>query len=106
MRKLAYALLISLLIATPAQAACFSGIGCTDEDEFDADDLSELKCSALWELRNSIYFEAGYCFQTKRAINFFGNDECEYDDAEDIEFSSVEQTNINTIVDVEAENGC
>jgi hypothetical protein len=106
MRKLAYALLISLLIAGPANAACFSNVGCTDEDEFDQDDLAELKCSALWELRNTIYYERGYCFKTKRAIDFFGNDECEYDDAEDIGFSEVEQTNINSIVEVEDDKGC
>jgi hypothetical protein len=106
MRKLAYALLISLLVATPASAACYAGIGCTDEDEFDAGDLEDLKCSGLWELRNVIYHEAGYCFKTRRAIDFFGNDDCEYDDAEDIRFSEVEQANIDTIAEVESERGC
>ena len=103
---LAFSVLASLLFAAPAQAACYEDIGCTDEDVFDEDDLEDLKCSALWELRNVIYFDNGYCFKTKRAINFFGNDECEYDDAEDIEFSKVEQRNINTIVSVEDDKGC
>lgn len=106
MRQLAYAILISMLFAVPANAACYDGLGCTDEDEFDADDLEDLKCSALWELRNVIYFDHGYCFKTRRAINFFGNDECEVDDAEDIEFSEIEQHNIDTIVAVEDDKGC
>ena len=29
-------------------------------------------CHALWYDRNSIYAEAGYCFQTARAIEHFG----------------------------------
>ena len=106
MRKLFYACLVAMLFATPATAACYSGIGCTDEDWFEEDDLDYLKCGALWELRNVIYHERGYCFKTKRAINYFGNDECEYDDAEDIEFSDVEWNNITVISDVEDYKGC
>lgn len=106
MRKLACAFLISMMFAAPANAACYENIGCTDEDEFEEDDLEELSCRALWELRNVIYFDHGYCFKTRRAINFFGNDECHVDDAEDIEFSEVEQHNINAIVAVEDDKGC
>jgi hypothetical protein len=106
MRKLAYAFLISMLFAAPVNAACFEDIGCTDEDEFREDDLEDLRCSALWELRNVIYFDHGYCFRTRRAINFFGNDQCEYDDAEDIEFSDIERHNISTIRSVEDDKGC
>jgi hypothetical protein len=106
MRKLAYAFLISMLFAAPANAACYQDLGCTDEDEFSEDDLEDLSCSSLWELRNVIYFDHGYCFKTNRAINHFGNDECEIDDAEDIEFSEIEQQNINTIVSIEDDKGC
>jgi hypothetical protein len=106
MRKLVYALLISMLFAAPTNAACYEDIGCTDEDEFSENDLEDLRCNALWELRNVIYFEHGYCFKTKRAKNFFGNDECEFEDAEDIEFSEIEQQNIDTIVSVEDDKGC
>lgn len=106
MRKIAYAVALSLLLASPAAAACFGNIGCTDEDRFDEDDLSDLKCSKLWEIRNTIYYEAGYCFKTRKAIKFFGNDECEYDDAEDLSFSRIEQHNIDAIVSVEDDKGC
>jgi hypothetical protein len=106
MRKLLYALAISMLLAGTAEAACFEDIGCTDEDEFEPEELEELSCGSLWELRNVIYFDHGYCFRTSRAIDFFGNDECEIDDAEDIEFSEIEQHNINAIVEVEDDKGC
>jgi hypothetical protein len=106
MRKLVYACLMAALIATPANAACYQYIGCTDEDRFEAEDLEDYKCTQLWVVRNVIYYEHGYCFKTKRAINYFGNDDCEYDDAEDIEFSSIEQHNIDVIVEVEDDKGC
>lgn len=106
MHKLAIALGIVLLTGGSARANCYEIIGCTDEDVFRKSDLRTFSCSTLWELRNTIYFEHGYCFKTKRAINFFGNDECYIDDAEDIDFNSVEQTNIARISAVEKQRGC
>ena len=106
MLKLIYAVAISLLFAGPSLAACYEDLGCTDEDRFSASELRNFKCSALWELRNVIYYEAGYCFKTKRAINHFGNDQCEIDDAEDLDFSRIEQSNIDTIARVEKRKGC
>lgn len=106
MRKLACTLLIFALLAAPAAAACYQYVGCTDEDELSYDDLVGLGCTALWELRNQIFHEHGYCFKTQRAISFFGEDGCRYDDAKDIEFSSIEQRNIDTIVRAEKYKGC
>ncbi|MHB1104193.1 MAG: YARHG domain-containing protein [Devosia sp.] len=106
MHKLAIALGIVLLTSGSAMANCYEIIGCTDEDVFRKSDLRTFSCSTLWELRNTIYFEHGYCFKTKRAINFFGNDECYIDDAEDIDFNSIEETNIARISSVEKQKGC
>ena len=33
-------------------------------------------CESLWVERNSYYKAAGYCFQTPRAIRYFGNAGC------------------------------
>lgn len=106
MRKLAIALGLALLTTGSATAACYEIIGCTDEDVFSRTDLRRFSCQTLWELRNTFYYEHGYCFKTKRAINFFGNDECYIDDAEDLDFNRVEQTNIDRIVAVEKQKGC
>ena len=38
----------------------------------------------LWEVRNWIYKENGYCFHTPKAIKAFGNAGCKYDDAADV----------------------
>jgi hypothetical protein len=106
MRRLAIALGIALLTSGSAMANCYEIIGCSDQDLFKKSDLKKFSCSTLWELRNAFYFEHGYCFKTKRAINTFGNYQCEFDDAEDIEFNSVELTNISRISSVEKQKGC
>jgi len=106
MRRLAIALGMALLTSGSATAACYEIIGCTDTDVFSRTDLRRFSCQILWELRNTFYYEHGYCFKTDRAINFFGNDECYIADAEDIDFNSVEQTNISRIKSVEAQKGC
>jgi len=33
-------------------------------------------CQSLWVERNTYYKQAGYCFRTARAIQYFGNDGC------------------------------
>ena len=37
-------------------------------------------CQQLWAERNRYYKAAGYCFKTPRAIKYFGNAGCRYDD--------------------------
>lgn len=106
MKRLAIALTLALLSAGPSFANCYEIIGCADEDVFRKSDLRKFSCSILWELRNTMYFDHGYCFKTKKAINFFGNDECTTDDAEDLDFNNVEQTNISRISSVEKQKGC
>lgn len=106
MRRLLLAAMLAGAATGPALANCYEDIGCSDSDYYRKSDLRELDCDVLWELRNEIYYENGYCFKTKKAIRFFGNDECEYDDAEDIRFNRYEQRNISTIASVEKELQC
>ena len=106
MHKLLIAAVMALGATGPALANCYEDIGCDDSEYFTKSDLRELSCQALWEVRNGIYFQNGYCFKTKKAIRFFGNDECEYDDAADISFNKYEQRNISTITSVESQKGC
>ena len=105
MRTLWVALLLSVAAITPSAAACFS-FGCTDEDEFSYEDLEDLKCSQLWQLRNIMYDEAGYCFKTTRARQEFDNSDCEIDDMEDVELSEIEYANIAMIQELEGDRGC
>ena len=48
-------------------------------------------CYDLWVQRNSIYKEYGYCFKTPRAISYFGNAGCQYDNEGDIPLSGRRQ---------------
>jgi hypothetical protein len=105
MRTLWVALVLSAAAIGPGAAACYS-FGCTGEDEFAYEDLEGLKCSQLWQLRNIMYDEAGYCFKTTRAKKAFDNSDCEIDDMEDVELSDIEYANIAVIQELEADKGC
>lgn len=91
----------------PAAAACFeSGVGCTDDHNIPKSILRTLSCDALWTVRNMIYDEKGYCFQTAKAQAVFSNDGCFVTNASLIPFNAYERTNIDRIVSVEREKGC
>ena len=54
-------------------------------------------CHELWTERNSYYKARGYCFKTDRAINYFGNAGCIYQNEGDIPFTQGEQNQIQHI---------
>ncbi len=92
---------------TPGAAACYEDVGCTDRNIFPENQLHRLaECEILWEMRNTIYAERGYCFSTQRAISAFGNSGCRHNRAEDVPLNSVERANIATIQRVEARKRC
>ena len=90
----------------PAQANCYELIGCTNKDYFKPSDLQQLGCQPLWEVRNWIYKENGYCFHTAKAIKAFGNAGCLYDNVNQVPLSNVERANVTAIKKVEAKKGC
>ena len=63
-------------------------------------------CSELWLERNQIYKRAGYCFKTSRAINYFGNAGCMYDNEARLPLSPGERSQIARIVGMERRLGC
>jgi hypothetical protein len=63
-------------------------------------------CGELWYARNVIYKNAGYCFNTPRGINTFGNAGCLYDRQEDVPLSANQRREINDIVQNERRFGC
>jgi hypothetical protein len=60
-------------------------------------------CQELWFMRNSIYHEAGYCFETVRAIRTFGNQGCM---TRNPRFNRHQRANIAAISTAEAARGC
>ena len=97
----------SLSAPAPAQAGCYADFGCTDRDRFDWRDLADLaSCQSLWEMRNTIYFENGYCFSTTRGRNFFGNAGCRHRDAGRVPLNRSERANIEAIKRAERADRC
>lgn len=104
---IAAGLLIAVSTASaPARADCFENIGCTDSDSYKVNDLEELSCENLWYVRNRIYDENGYCFQTARGREQFDNSDCWVRDQAKVKLSSVERHNVKAIVQAEEDNGC
>jgi hypothetical protein len=98
---------IALVVApSPARANCYELIGCTDQDYFKPYQLKQLGCQPLWDVRNTIYKENGYCFHTAKAIKYFGNAGCKLDDAADVPLSKIEHHNVLAIKKVEKNKGC
>ncbi|MGD9501977.1 MAG: YARHG domain-containing protein [Methyloceanibacter sp.] len=81
-------------------------IGCSDKDRYKISDLMQLGCQPLWEVRNWIYKERGYCFRTQKAIEAFGNAGCRYDDVAQVPLSEIERANMKAIKSVEVKKGC
>ena len=63
-------------------------------------------CERLWIERNSIYKANGYCFKTSRAIRYFGNAGCAYDNEASVPLSRLERLRIATIQAEERALGC
>ena len=65
-----------------------------------------MTCDQLWVARNSMYKLRGYCFKTERAIQYFGNGGCIYQNESDIPFTQAERTLIAQYVAQERAQGC
>jgi hypothetical protein len=77
-------------------------MGCTDGGGGSAG----MTCQQLWVARNSIYKARGYCFKTQRAIAYFGNAGCIYQNEGDVPFSGPEQAQIAQYQAQERAMGC
>ncbi len=98
---------MTTLAPGPAAAACFeSGVGCTNDHVISNTALRRLSCDALWTVRNTIYYENGYCFKTARGRAVFDNSSCSYDDAGMVPLNTYERENISRVVKVERQMGC
>jgi len=63
-------------------------------------------CSELWVQRNAIYKANGYCFKTRKAIDYFGNAGCLYDNAATMPMSSADKGRVLAIKKREKQLGC
>jgi YARHG domain len=63
-------------------------------------------CQELWVERNQYYKDAGYCFETERAIAYFGNRGCWIQGQSNVRLSSTAQRAVEQIVSQERRQGC
>jgi hypothetical protein len=63
-------------------------------------------CGDLWQARNQIYKDQGYCFRTARAIRVFGNGGCRYDDINDVPLSANQRREVSEIMRYERMRSC
>jgi hypothetical protein len=63
---------------------------------------SKSSCQELWAARNQIYKNAGYCFKTARAREYFGNQNCKFDDVDAVPLSDADRRYINEIKKLES----
>ena len=63
-------------------------------------------CQSLWVERNTYYKNAGYCFKTRRAIEYFGNGGCYIQDERQLQFPPAIWARIQQIRRTERAMGC
>jgi hypothetical protein len=96
----------TLFASAPAMSACFEMIGCTDSEYFTDAQLKRLSCDALWTVRNTIFDENGYCFQTAKGKAVFSNVGCKYTSSGSVPLNKYERANVERVKAVEARKGC
>jgi hypothetical protein len=104
--SVAFSALSAVVTASPAQANCYENFGCTDSEYFAVHQLEQASCQVLWEVRNTIFKERGYCFGTAKAVKAFGNAGCLYDDVARVPRNDFERANISAVKGVESSKGC
>lgn len=98
---------LAILAGTSGVAAnCYEIIGCDDSSHFSRSDLNRMSCQSLWEVRNLIYQQNGYCFQTERARNAFGNSGCWITNQSEVRLNAYERENVARILRAEKAKGC
>jgi hypothetical protein len=93
------------LIPAPVRAGCHL-VDCVEDVYVKPYQLKGKSCEDLWILRNSIYKDARYCFQTQRAKSFFGNQGCKYEDQSAVPLNDYQRHNVRVIKTAEDGKGC
>ena len=91
---------------TSSQRAHVNQIQSVERSRGCSTDTETISCDQLWIVRNSIYKEASFCFKTRRAIEYFGNGGCRYQNEADIPFSAADRARITEITRLERESNC
>jgi YARHG domain len=88
------------------QPQCYENVGCPHKDRITDAQARDLSCENLWLVRNTIYYQHGYCFLTERGRKAFSNGRCSSNSIADLELNPVEQANVATLRRIERRKGC
>lgn len=91
--------------ASTAHAGCHL-IDCVENVVITEKQVASKSCEDLWILRNSIYKDAGYCFKSPKAIKWFGNSGCSYDDEAAVPLNDYQRANAKLLRAVSEKKGC
>jgi hypothetical protein len=103
---------LAVSLASPVLAACYDLLGCTNSADFSrhySDYLASPNgptCDFLYQMRNQIYADHGYCFATARGIAEIGNQGCSIHNQSQVPLSNVERNNVAVILRAENARGC
>jgi hypothetical protein len=109
---IALGVLMATMAAAPALADCYDVVGCSDKNLFSKNFgyLSSLSdgpsCDFLYMMRNRIYAQHGYCFNTARGISEIGNAGCHIANQSAVPLSNIERDNIATLERAETAKSC
>lgn len=85
---------------------CYEDIGCPWKDEARFDALRKLSCENLAHVRNRVFHENAYCFQSKTTRELYGNAGCKFPIQQAVPLNRAERGNIAKIRKVEREKRC
>ncbi len=114
MRAVTVAILLGLS-AVPASAQisasiespqCYEGVGCPHKDRIAEKQIRSHSCENLWLIRNTIFHQRGYCFQSGRGKSEFSNSRCTVNTVSDLKLTPVENDNVGTIEKLERQKRC
>ncbi len=92
--------------ATVESPQCYENIGCPHKDLISEDQIEDFSCENLWLVRNTIFHQRGYCFQTARGRANFDNSHCLSSSTSELKLTEIENQNVATIRDMEHRKGC
>ena len=92
--------------ATVDSPQCYENIGCPHKDCILEEQIEKFSCENLWLVRNTIFHQRGYCFQTARGRANFDNSHCLSNSISELKLSEIEKENVATIRKIEQRKSC
>ena len=92
--------------ATMDSPQCYENIGCPHKDPISEEQIEDFSCENLWLVRNTIFHQRGYCFQSARGRANFDNSHCLSNSVSELNLSEIEKENVATLREMEQRKGC